>query len=179
MEKRESLQLTRVWWQWLAENPTKGKLDWPDAPTRRLYNDCPLCQFANMDCDKCPLLWKWTAKEGGCCADEGSPYKEWYLGKLDLVVRVASALRIVALCDEALVEGTKNRAETFQVGSITCAKCNHLAYVTIPGWRVLHGPNYNHDLSWMECKMCGAGLFADIVDMFTVADSDRLETTWY
>lgn len=55
-------------WNWLADNPDKGKSDWPEwedntGTIKSQYNDCFACQFGrrgnnNGDCiGYCPLVW--------------------------------------------------------------------------------------------------------------------------
>jgi hypothetical protein len=81
-------------WNWLADNPAKGKQDWPGLKTiskmklklphymHFLTFSCFACQAtpliggACFDCHNCPVDWK-----ADKCTSDGSLYKKWMYAK--------------------------------------------------------------------------------------------------
>lgn len=59
MTKQEAIEKHRKMWNWLADNPGKSKSDYLEIyePIVWLLNDCYLCEYANDNCDDCPLQW--------------------------------------------------------------------------------------------------------------------------
>lgn len=85
-------------WNYLAENPTKWKRDWPGwEENGGEYNKVPSYCFAcafNTDnaCYNCPLIWP-----SGCCTDYGGLYKKWAKESISLEERTSLALQIANL----------------------------------------------------------------------------------
>jgi hypothetical protein len=110
MDTREALEKSIVLWDWLAENPGKGKGDglaacFPLEPLP-LYA-CFLCESVKYtltplgsdvpDCKLCPV-WPTTDEDDRGCEAEGSPYQAWVNHH-----RNDTAARAVAnLCRKAL-----------------------------------------------------------------------------
>ena len=114
--KRRTLEVCRDLWQWLADNPDKGKWRWPEwgrngGETPRCRANCPVCQYAILHKDRCKscLLWGKGGElereelegEEPPCLQKNSPYFAWDCDK-DITVRKSSAFEIVAACDRAL-----------------------------------------------------------------------------
>ena len=108
--KRRTLEVCRDLWQWLADNPDKGKWKWPEweyngGKIPYCESDCPLCEYSNLhnlDCSSCLLFGKRKELEQeGDCQDDESPYLRWGASK-DPTVKRAMALEIVAACNRAL-----------------------------------------------------------------------------
>ena len=113
--KRRTLEVCRDLWQWLADNPDKGKWKWPEweyngGEISRCRADCPVCQHDIYDCDCC-LLWgkggelerEELEREEPPCLQKNSPYFAWNYDK-DITVRREVALEIVAACNRALAK---------------------------------------------------------------------------
>ena len=106
--KRRTLEVCRDLWQWLADNPDKGKWDWPNwkhngGKIPKCESNCPLCEYINSYkgyCSDC-LLWGKGKELEGDCQDDKSPYWRWCDSK-DSTVRKAAALEIVAACNRSL-----------------------------------------------------------------------------
>ena len=70
-------------WNWLAENPLKDKLDWPDwsrngGDSQTCVNFCFACevvvyQHEKLKCEECPIQWP----DGVTCNLMGSLFKKW------------------------------------------------------------------------------------------------------
>ena len=107
--KRTTLEVCRDLWQWLADNPDKGKWSWPGwehngGETPECWGSCPVCQYANLHKGRCKscLLWgEGKELKGEDCLDTESPYWRWCYSK-DSTVRKAAALEIVAACNRSL-----------------------------------------------------------------------------
>lgn len=72
MSVKESLLITRDYYKWLEKNPKAIKADWPgweklgisfDVFTKNKTKD-PLCQVAQKDCKKCPMISHWMKDAG-------------------------------------------------------------------------------------------------------------------
>lgn len=73
-------------WNWLAENPQEGKLDWPGRKTifrnnlqqhlkdqlHFSFHTCFACQVAPYNCSKCPVDFGAIK-----CEYNGSYYRKW------------------------------------------------------------------------------------------------------
>ena len=64
LTRKQAIRLHRELWDWLYENPEKGKDDWPrwefnEGKIKEVENDCFLCELAMRDgvviCEKCIL----------------------------------------------------------------------------------------------------------------------------
>lgn len=68
MTTKEALQITRDYYKWLEKNPKAIKADWPGwkkigvsfSVFEKSAAD-PLCQVAQKDCRKCPMISHWMA----------------------------------------------------------------------------------------------------------------------
>jgi hypothetical protein len=107
MTKKQCLEMTAALWDWLAENPDKGKPDWPGwAKTRRskkfleTYCHCPCCMFTKFHCAECPVPWPRPASRYTPCLGINGPYIEWsYAGRQK---RVIAAREVAALARSQL-----------------------------------------------------------------------------
>ena len=94
-------------WNWLSENPEKGKSDWPGwnyngGKYRWVDNDCFMCEinFSHSNCDGCPLvqekLWGGPQKAGniGYCEHPLSAYARWLRSKANLEARSEAAAEL-------------------------------------------------------------------------------------
>lgn len=94
-------------WLWLALNPDKvcgSKQLWPGWEERGgyldyCYRNCPCCEFAPTDCNRCPIKWSYTGSKDYMC--EYSEYRKWRNSKT-LEDRTKWALEIAILALEAL-----------------------------------------------------------------------------
>lgn len=103
LTQRIALTICRELWQWLADNPTKGKEDWPGweqykkyvkrpstsigLPTYSFICHCPCCEYVFQTNNPCPLTnYAWEGKyrtSQYCfsalspCVQKDSPYLEW------------------------------------------------------------------------------------------------------
>ena len=68
-------------WTWLADNPEKGKGEWPGWENNggkypNTSNDCFACEYDNKidwpACDSCPLIWETTY-----CQPYNSLFTKW------------------------------------------------------------------------------------------------------
>lgn len=110
IQKKRAIKNHRKMWHWLAENPTKGKLDYLLKYGGPLTNSCYLCDYArraanrggwdsgNTDvlCRFCPLDWN-----GEPCTREDSLFKRWHIEGfgmcMDAQKRTELALQIAEL----------------------------------------------------------------------------------
>ena len=79
-------ELHKDLWNWLAENPSKQKYDWPKWPiyTNQARSNCFACREAQIRhdeislteayCLSCPITW---GNSMNSCTDPGSPYSAW------------------------------------------------------------------------------------------------------
>jgi hypothetical protein len=101
MTRKESLELCKELWTWLAENPKLQKSDWPRFQLEDLgdfLHLCPACEYTwwaaeelhgvnnftmEQSCQLCPLLVYWVPNTigdtpaRGRCEDPFSPYEKW------------------------------------------------------------------------------------------------------
>ena len=121
MTKEEALTLTAELYEWLAENPTKFKSDWPkwdkftDRSDRYLFkgkvvNDgCFLCYLTvvkeNKDCTNCLLKGNWglESPEEFCCLEKGL-FQLWLGALKTSPERVTYAKEIADRCRKKLQE---------------------------------------------------------------------------
>ncbi len=81
-------------WNYLAENPTKQKEDWPEWKVNggkysRVDGNCFACEFTIDDtCYDCPLIWP---------IDFCASYKKWAEEGISLEERTSLALQIANL----------------------------------------------------------------------------------
>lgn len=84
LTKEEALQYCYDLWSWLAENPTKGKRDWPgwkkNGGEFQARLACFACEFRyqhGLTCTECILPC--FASLGGSisCLEDSSPYSYW------------------------------------------------------------------------------------------------------
>lgn len=84
LTKKRAIKLTLELWQWLYDNPDKGKSDWPEweyngGQYECLPTDCFCCEWVfrvtKTTCSACPLSPLW----GISCTDlsEGNVYRLW------------------------------------------------------------------------------------------------------
>lgn len=129
LTKRKALELSAELWGWLAENPDKGKHEWPRWQSNGgdvawcIYG-CPCCEYVlqktmcapfwrggddgryDSCADYCPLTSLWPA---GC---EGAllPYTKWRLGETPAECRkYAKIIRDGALAELAKLPPLKGR----------------------------------------------------------------------
>jgi len=86
-------------WTWLAENPGKEKIDWPEwiangGAVDDVDGECFACKYRGLDdCENsCPL--DFDIKENGCL---GYLYRRWMWGCNDYQERSETALQIANL----------------------------------------------------------------------------------
>ena len=82
----------RELWDWLANNPSKGKLEWPgwreNGGKHHSSNGCFACEYCSRITNKqrrnkyceCPLVWPLATANSLDCFTEGSPYAQWHRG---------------------------------------------------------------------------------------------------
>jgi hypothetical protein len=79
--KAQLKKLHRELWQWLADNPTKGKQQWPPFQKRKQpFAGCFACECAGIKngvalCHKCPC--DWGGENVLCAIDDKSPFMKW------------------------------------------------------------------------------------------------------
>ena len=126
---KETYQYCRDLWQWLYDNPTKRKRDWPEFQRGGKFSDintpmsqCFACEYvvvsaSHNNCFECPLLEVWlTDKEideaeftenfEPCQDGLSSPFHS-YRQKSNIPVEKykEDIKRIVDFCDMKLTEG--------------------------------------------------------------------------
>ena len=120
LTKRQSLLLCIELWDWLAENPTKHKSDWPgwtEHTDAEAYNHCFACQYAEEQavinlkddiCSLCPLMDYWDdGFDAICpsayktCMGKNSLYLRWS-GLRGLTESASAAKRIADAARKAL-----------------------------------------------------------------------------
>lgn len=88
IQRKRAIKNHRKMWHWLAENPTKGKLDYLLKYGGPKFNSCYLCDYARHAairagwdlgsegtlCHFCPLDWN-----GDLCVHDDSLFKRWHL----------------------------------------------------------------------------------------------------
>ena len=85
-------------WNYLAENPTKWKEDWPGwkingGEYSKVDSHCFACEFTICGtCYDCPLIWP-----SGCCTNYSGLYKKWVEEDINLKERTSLALQIANL----------------------------------------------------------------------------------
>jgi hypothetical protein len=113
MTKREALIKTIGMWDWLAEDSSREKSDWPGLGGAHILSSCFCCEYTRrqqtkpltaLDCQTlCPLVgYAWEATDGQnyhCCRP-GTPYEIWRRGNY----RPESARQIAAAARKALAE---------------------------------------------------------------------------
>lgn len=104
--KKEAIKLHRKMWHWLAKNPTKDKLDWPEWENFKYVQcNCFACQYAYnkgnslTNCSLCPFEWG----NGTGCYSGNSPYRKWYnLNEFETEQRAKYALEVATLKERKL-----------------------------------------------------------------------------
>lgn len=85
-------------WNYLAENPTKWKEDWPGwkingGEYSSVCHHCFACEFTiDSICYDCPLIWP-----NGCCTGYYGLYEKWAKEGISLEERISLALKIANL----------------------------------------------------------------------------------
>lgn len=85
-------------WNYLAENPTEWKEDWPGWEVNggeysKVDSNCFACEFTiGGTCHDCPLIWP-----SGCCTGYCGLYKKWAEVGISLEERTSLALKIANL----------------------------------------------------------------------------------
>jgi hypothetical protein len=101
-EQRAARALTVEVWEWLAENPSKDKKDWPRyQEIKSLSHTCPLCdlykygyQGARTTCLNCPL-----GKVGKICnISDCNPFEIWDHGNIIERHEAALEIALVTAC---------------------------------------------------------------------------------
>lgn len=88
---RDSLEITRDMWDWLAENPGKYKNDYLrqlEVKLPSMHSDCACCEYTKgldserlVKCNLCPLASLWVRDYMICDTMSNSPYKLWWLNQ--------------------------------------------------------------------------------------------------
>jgi hypothetical protein len=70
-------------WMWMAENPSRKKIDWPGWEKYGwMHRDCPCCEYKMWNkityCCDCIAISIWGGS--GCCSDK-SPYNLFRISK--------------------------------------------------------------------------------------------------
>ncbi len=128
LRKKEALELCAALWEWLAENPTAKKHEWPQwagngGTVPEMLNMCPCCEYAServavpflldkegVTCEHCPITKEaWDGghvqgSKGFYCEYHKSPYHRWRRSKRPSARR-KYALQVAQLAREALKEG--------------------------------------------------------------------------
>lgn len=78
LTKKKALQITADLWGWLEDNPKKEKEEWPEwefngGNIAVMLDDCACCEYAQFECNRCPLIKLWREKSSGGdpCMGEG------------------------------------------------------------------------------------------------------------
>ena len=78
MTKKECIKNHRIMWNWLADNPDKGKQDWPGWEDEGLVrNHCFLCEYTishNLPCKECLVDWGTIPNH---CGSYYAPYTQY------------------------------------------------------------------------------------------------------
>jgi len=112
MTKKQCLEMTAALWDWLAENPDKGKFQWPGWPDTGVtesqidaHNECPCCIYTACDCSMCPVPWPEDpdspADSDPCCRYNG-PYVRWIDHNSTRQQRTDAAREVAALARSQL-----------------------------------------------------------------------------
>lgn len=88
-------------WTWLSENPEMNKYNWPGwewngGIADKVVNGCFACEFCNILCGECPLLWPKVRGKLGPCHTKGGLYEKWANSK-DPEIQSILALQIANL----------------------------------------------------------------------------------
>jgi len=83
MDKEMALKLHRELWTWLAENPTKEKIDWPkwedNSGDIRVGNNFCICCEMSYSCGTCLLEWPHRTCDFEDESGEMGLFSEWVL----------------------------------------------------------------------------------------------------
>jgi hypothetical protein len=105
LSKTQQVKLFRELWEWLSENPTKEKTEWPRwninfGDIQLCANQCPLCAWvidihgSLKDCNiHCPI--KWPTEDNSC--SNGGPFSEWCRTTTDDDEKIGYAKQIAKL----------------------------------------------------------------------------------
>lgn len=92
LTKEEAIRLHRELWNWLADNPEKGKEDWPEwKDMGHIESNCFACEYSGP-CHEC--LFEWP--NGNCLEGEEAGVEGLYLlwATAESEERVALAIQI-------------------------------------------------------------------------------------
>ena len=90
-------------WNYLAENPTKQKEDWPEwkingGKYSNVEYHCFACEFTiGGTCCDCPLIWPSDCCTDGYNTNNYGLYKKWAKEGISLEERTSLALKIANL----------------------------------------------------------------------------------
>ena len=109
LTKRKALKICKELWEWLAENPDKQKIHWPDwEKYGEMSHGCPCCEYRDQRqdqegfrlssyCEKgCLVAWA-----NNDCLDGEFVY---WCNMETRKGRTIAALAIVKLCDKAITK---------------------------------------------------------------------------
>ena len=70
LPKKKALQITADLWEWLEDNPKKEKEEWPEWKENgggipMMESECACCEYAQLECNRCPLIKLWREKFSG------------------------------------------------------------------------------------------------------------------
>ena len=102
MTTKEAIERSIAVWEWLLENPTCDKEDYPwpaDEYEPRFW--CYLCEHCQTE-HKCPVDWSDYGSRshllgvcGFVCENQDSPYMHWLVGSVDKrPLRIETILRL-------------------------------------------------------------------------------------
>ena len=80
MLKKEAIKKHRAMWKWIAEQIVNAEhtmniatqkstyinMQCDDRQKMYMHNNCYLCNYTDVNCSECPLLWPSDAKEYQC-----------------------------------------------------------------------------------------------------------------
>ena len=109
MDKKQALTEGLKLWTILAQTGGSEKKDVP-GPWQDYVNRCPCCEYADEDCDLCPIVWINDRSCDGCCGQD-SPYRAWMKAETSESRRFF-AKRIVDLHKKALERHKNDNQKT-------------------------------------------------------------------
>ena len=79
---RQALEIGLELWEWLEDNPSKEKHEWPGwEKYERMAADCPCCEYKDQqdsnDCGDCLIYWRLKLGLDNHCTYYDSPFLRW------------------------------------------------------------------------------------------------------
>lgn len=106
----EALEYSIEMWNWLVDNPDKGKEDLTYTGESKWWTSCSLCSYDELfrdDCEKCPMYKRWPGSSrlhGECQSKTWTAFDEYDRGNHSLYDRAFFAMVLVEAFEKRLRE---------------------------------------------------------------------------